>query len=471
MDFKEKIKTIPSSPGVYFFKDKHGEVIYIGKASQLKKRISSHFTRPGNLPKNSSLVSLICDIDYVVTGSAQEALLYEAHLIKKHKPKFNAAFRDDKACPVLKLTIGEEYPRLFIARKKKPACPRAGDDNALYFGPFTSAKALKPALALMRKIFPLRTCRKMPKSACLNYYLKQCLAPCIQREKKDIYGQVVKDVILFLEGSRKQLITRLNKRMAQYAAKQEFEKALFARNQIKALIFLTTPRQQTGEALKKLKELLGLKNMPRRIEALDISNIGGKEAVGSLVSFIDGEPQKINYRRFKIKFVRKIDDYAMIKEVIARHGRHLIEEKERKPDLLIIDGGRGHLSIALTQLKAMGLEDVAVAAMTKEHEYLYIENRRQPIELFEFSKVLFLMQRIRGEAHRFAISYHHKLRSKSMRASVLDQIPGIGEKRKRILLRNFGSLNKIRTAKPSELNKLPDINEKITKRIIEYLRK
>ncbi len=464
MDFKEKIETTPSSPGVYFFRDKRGEVIYIGKASQLKKRISSHFTRHSNSPKNSSLISLTCDMDYLVTGSAEEALLYEAHLIKKHKPRFNVVFRDDKAYPLLKLTIDEKYPRLFIVRKRK-------DDSALYFGPFTSAKALKLALALMRKIFPLRTCRKMPKSACLNYYLKECLAPCIHREGKDIYGHVVKDVILFLEGNRKQLITRLNQRMAQYAANQEFEKALLVRNQIKALISLTTPRQETGEALKKLKELLRLKNVPRRIEAFDISNIGGKEAVGSLVSFIDGEPQKVNYRRFKIKFVRKIDDYAMIKEVIARHGRHLVEEKERKPDLLIIDGGRGHLSIALNQLKAMRLGDISVVAMAKEHEYLYIENRQQPIELFKFPRALFLMQRIRDEAHRFAISYHHKLRSRSMRASVLDQIPGIGEKRKRILLRNFGSLNKIRTAKSSQLNKLPTIDEKITRRIIEYLKK
>jgi len=346
MDFKEKIKTIPTLPGVYFFKDKRGEVIYIGKASQLKKRISSHFTRHSDSPKLSSLISLTCDIDYLVTGSAQEALLYEAHLIKKHKPRFNVVFRDDKAYPLLKLTMGEEYPRLFITRRKKLVSPRlgagqrqAGDDNALYFGPFTNIKALKLALALMRKIFPLRTCRKMPKSACLNYYLKQCLAPCIHREEKDIYGHVVKDVILFLEGNRKQLSARLNQRMAQYAANQEFEKALLVRNQIKALISLTTPRQETGGALKKLKELLHLRNIPRRIEAFDISNIGGKEAVGSLVSFIDGEPQKVNYRRFKIKFVRKIDDYAMIKEVIARHGRSLIEEKERKPDLLIIDGG------------------------------------------------------------------------------------------------------------------------------------
>jgi len=463
MDLKKKIEEIPAFPGVYFFKNELGEIIYIGKASQLKKRVSSYFAAPMLSPKNKSLVSLIRDIDYIVTGSAQEALLYEAHLIKKYKPKFNVVSRDDKAYPLLELTVGEEYPRLFITRRKK-------NNDALYFGPFTDAKALKQALALMRKIFPLRTCKKMAKEACLNYYLKQCLAPCVYKEKKDIYWKIAKDVILFLEGSRKELISRLSKRMAKYSEAREFEKAVVTRDQIKAHVSLTTPRREAKAALEKIKELLGLKDAPKRIDAFDISNYSGKEAVGSLVSFVDGEPKKVNYRRFKIKFVKRIDDYAMMREVIERAGRAMCEAKEKRPDILLIDGGYGHLRAVLRQLEESGILGINVAALAKEHEHLYVEGRQKPIELFKFPQALFLIQRIRDEAHRFAISYHHKLRSKSMRVSALDQIPGVGEKRKSILLRAFGSVNGIRGAKISELTKLAAIDEKIAGRIIEYLK-
>jgi excinuclease ABC subunit C len=462
MDFEKKISAIPNSPGVYFFKDRQGHIIYIGKAARLKKRVQSHFAKLSSSFKANTLISSISDIDYIVTGSQEEALLYEAHLIKKHQPKFNVAHRDDKAYPLLKLTIGEEYPRLFITRRKK-------DDNALYFGPFTSSKLLKRALALMRKIFPLRTCAQLPKSKCLNYHLRQCLAPCVNKENKDIYWQLVKDVILFLEGDRKQLISRLNQRMNHYAANQEFERALSVRDQIKALIALTTPMEDRRGALLELKELLNLKGLPRKIEAFDISDYAGKEAVGSLVTFVNGEPQKINYRRFKIKFVKKIDDYAMMKEIINRRFKRLIEERQRKPDLVIIDGGRGHLSVVIEQLKEMSLLDIRVVAIAKEHEYLYTKENQEPIELFKFPKVLFLIQRIRDEAHRFAISYHHKLRLRQVHTSVLDQIPGIGEKRKRILLESFSSISKIRQAKPHELSKLPTIDEKTARRIIEYL--
>jgi excinuclease ABC subunit C len=311
----------------------------------------------------------------------------------------------------------------------------------------------------------------MPKRACLNYHLKQCPAPCINRADKETYLQVVKDVILFLEGNRKQLLRHLNQRMMNYAANQEFEKAVFVRDQIKALISLDVPRRERQQALEELKRLLGLRDIPRRVEAFDISNYAGKEAVGSLVSFADGVPRKVNYRRFKIKFVEKIDDYAMMREVVRRRFGHLIEEKRERPDLMIIDGGRGHLAVISKLLEEMGFADMQVAAIAKENEQLYILNKQEPIDLFKFPKVLFLIQRIRDEAHRFAISYHHKLRLGQMRVSVLDQIPGVGEKRKRILLRAFGSVGKIREATFSQLNKLPAIDEKLARRIIEYLKR
>lgn len=464
MDIKEKINSIPNAPGVYFFKDEAGSIIYIGKAANLKHRIQSHFAARDASLKSGSMIEQICGIDYIITASEEEALLYEAHLIKKYKPKFNVVFRDDKTYPLLKLTMAEEYPRLFITRGKK-------DDGALYFGPFTNAKLLKRALALMRKIFPLRTCNKMPSGACLNYHLKQCLAPCINKGNKEAYQKAVEDIVMFLEGNRKQLITNLNQRMAQYSSSREFEKALLAREQIKALLSLTTPEQEKDEALEELQELLGLENPPRRIEAFDISNYAGKEAVGSMVTFIEGRPYKMNYRRFKIKFAAGIDDYGMMREVIKRRFERLMEEGQPKPDMALIDGGRGHFSVVTGELKKMGLSDIRVAAIAKEEENLYISADGEPIELFKFPKALFLIQRIRDEAHRFAISYHHKLRFLSVRTSVLDQIPGVGEKRKIILLNAFGSVSKIRRATIEELDKLPTIDEKLAQRIIEYLRK
>lgn len=464
MDIKEKIKSLPNAPGVYFFKDETGGIIYIGKAANLKARIQSHFAGRDASPKSGPMLEQIHNIDYTITASEEEALLYEAHLIKKNKPKFNVVFRDDKSYPLLKLTIAEEYPRLFITRRKK-------DDGSLYFGPFTNTKLLKRALALMRKIFPLRTCKKLPSSACLNYHLKQCLAPCINKGNKEAYQKAVEDVVMFLEGNRKQLITNLNQRMALYSANQEFEKAVLVREQIKALLSLTTPEQEKDEAQKELQKLLRLENPPRRIEAFDISNYAGKEAVGSMVTFIEGRPYKMNYRRFKIKSVAEIDDYAMMREVIKRRLTSLIEERQPRPDMMLIDGGRGHFSVVRDELKKAGFSDIRIAAIAKEDECLYVNSDGEPIELFKYPKVLFLIQRIRDEAHRFAISYHHKLRLKSVRVSVLDQIPGVGEERKRILLNAFGSPSKIRKAAADELAKLPTINEKLARRIIEYLRK
>ncbi|MFH1855851.1 MAG: excinuclease ABC subunit UvrC [Candidatus Omnitrophota bacterium] len=464
MDIKEKIKTIPNSPGVYFFKDAGGNVIYIGKASQLRKRINSHFAKPRVSFKEESLISLTAAIDYTLTASEEEALLYEANLIKKYKPKFNVMFRDDKAYPLLKLTTGEEYPRLFITRKKK-------DDNALYFGPFTNTKLLKKALVLIRKIFPLCTCKVMPKTACLNYHLKQCLAPCIGKIDKDTYRRTVEDLISFLGGDKKSLLSCLNKRMSEYSANQEFEKALVIREQISALTSLTTPQAETREALEALKDLLNLRDVPQRIEAFDISNYAGKEAVGSLVVFLGGKAYKAGYRRFKIKFVKGIDDYAMMREVIKRRFGRLLEEKQKKPDLLLIDGGRGHFSAAADELKKMGLVGMKIAAIAKENEELYIDDKKEPIELFKFHRVLFLIQRVRDEAHRFAITYHYKLRSKQARVSILDGIPGIGDEKKRLLLQTFGSINGIKNAGFSMLVKVQGINEKLAKTIIEYLKR
>lgn len=463
MDIKKKIETIPDCPGVYFFKDGQGAIIYIGKAGRLRKRIYSHFARRGDSLKKDVMISQIGDIDFNVTASEEEALLCEAGLIKKYKPKFNVVYRDDKAYPFLKLTSAEEYPRLFITRKRK-------NDDALYFGPFTGAKLLKKALILMKRIFPLRTCRSMPKSACLNYHLKQCLAPCLNRENKSAYNQLVKDVILFLQGERRQLITILDERMVKASVAQDYEEAAKIRDQIKALISLTTPPSDKKAALEDLKELLGLRVFPRKVEAFDVSNYSGREAVGALVAFLDGEPHKVNYRRFKIKFEEGPDDYAMMKEMIKRHFQRLIEEKQGYPDLVVIDGGQGHLSVISGELKEMGLGSICIAALAKEHEFLYLKDRPQPIDLFKFPRILFLMQRIRDEAHRFAVSYHHKLRAKILRSSLLDNVPGIGEERKRLLLSHFGSVNKIRHASLSELCKISTIDEKMAARIREYLK-
>lgn len=462
MDIKERLKTLPDAPGVYILKDSKGCPIYVGKASSLRRRVASHFKDRGVSLKQSIIISNTKDIEYILTGSEAEALLMEAALVKENQPRYNVELKDDKSFPRLKLTLNETWPRLLITRKKKP-------DGAIYFGPYTSSKLLRQAVKILRRLFPLRMCKDFP-LPCTDYHIGQCWAPWLGEVNKDSYNRMVNELILFLQGRRAELLKQLFSQMEQASRERHFEDAARIRDQIQALTQVVTKKRDftIKDELQELRAILNMDSMPNRIEAFDISDIHGLQAVGSMVSFLDGRPDKDNYRRFKIETVKSIDDYSMMREVINRRYSGLVKEGKPLPDLIIIDGGKGHLSTALDELKRLGL-DVPSIGIAKQFEYVYLADRKDPVILPPNSKVLHLIQRIRDEAHRFAISYHHRLRKDIVTASELDAVPGIGKKLKRLLVTHFGSLDKIRQAKAETLSRVKYIGKKRAEMIKEYL--
>ncbi len=409
MDIKKEIKNLPDSPGVYIMKNSTKKVLYVGKALSLKKRVSSYFQKRRYASRIGRLVSQIAYIDYIPANSEGEALIYEAGLIKRYRPKFNIDLKDDKSYPYLKLTVNERYPRISITR-------RLLNDGAKYYGPYTNVKLLKQALFFIKKMFCLRACNKLGKRLCINYHIHECLGPCAGKVKHAKYMQVVNELRLFLEGKRQRLIDKLSQSMEKASRQLNFEEAIELRNKIMILSTVVTKRSVPSpmDQVDELKFLLGLRRRPKRIEAFDISNIHGKEAVGSMVSFYEGMPDKKRYRKFRIKTVESIDDYKMMREVVRRRYKRLLEEKASLPDLIIIDGGRGHLTSAQRELKALGIERIPAIGIAKEFEHIYSPKRRLPIILPKDSSVLQLIRRIRDEAHRFARNYHLLLRKKGM---------------------------------------------------------
>jgi excinuclease ABC subunit C len=426
MGIKEKVGALPHAPGVYIMKDASGAVLYVGKADDLKKRVSGYFRRRGpHSPRIASMVRRVSDIETVPALSGAEALIYENGLIKQLSPKYNVALRDDKSYPMLKLTVNEEFPRLEITREKK-------SDGAIYYGPYTSAKLLRSALKILQKLFPLRTCGTMPRKECLQFHIKQCKAPCIGGIGTGEYSDMVSGLKLFLEGRRAELLKMLSEKMKQLSAGQKFEEALEIRNRLEALGAVASGRirYRPFDELAELKRLLSLKTLPDRIEAFDVSNIMGQNPCGSMVYFYKGRPDKDNYRRFKIKTVTGMDDYSMMREIVRRRYRRLVGERSRLPDLVIIDGGKGHLSVAVDELRKLGVDHIPAIGIAKparprpsrsggrgergEFERIYTRNKSGPVTLPKESRALHLIERIRDEAHRFAISYHKKLRSKRM---------------------------------------------------------
>ncbi len=441
-------------------KGKGGDILYVGKAVSLRKRALSYFqSSRSHPPRIAAMLDQVQEVTFLVTRSEAEALFYEAGLIKKHQPKYNVAFRDDKSYPWIKLTR-DEFPRIFVTRKKT-------EDGSFYFGPYTDARLLKTALASMRRIFPLRNCRTFPKKPCLDYYIGQCHAPCVGNIDQGRYGQIVEEAKLFLEGNREGLLRSLSEKMHTLSRERQYEEAAKVRDEIQALSGVASGNQRTGwmEQLQDLKGILKMKFLPRRIEAFDISNIFGAAAVGSMVSFVDGFPNKDGYRRFRIKEVKGIDDYEMMREVVGRRYRRVRREKLEHPDLIIIDGGRGHLSVACGVLKPLGFGDTTVIGIAKRLERIYQPGRKTPIELPRNTKALHLIQRIRDEAHRFAIRYHRLLRGKSQFESRLLAIPGLGPRRLRELLCHFKSLEELKKASPERLVQLRGMTETLAKRI------
>ena len=409
MDIKDTVKKFPDSPGVYIMRGAGGSVLYVGKAGSIRKRVSSYFARSSHTVRIDHLVSEIKRIDYIKTNSEAEALIYEASLIKSERPKYNIDLKDDKSYPYLKLTANEEYPRLLIVRGKKA-------DGALYFGPYTNVKLLRQAVAFMRTVFPLRVCKKMGRKLCMNYHIAKCPGPCREKIEKKAYKKTVRDLEMFLGGRRSKLLDNLSRRMEEVSRRLDFEEAARIRDRIRNLSTVVTKRSVPGplDQIDELKFVLHLKRRPKRMEAFDISNIRGKEAVGSMVSFYDGKPDKANYRKFRIRTVKEIDDYKMMREVVYRRYRRLLDERRRLPDLIIIDGGKGHLTAAIKELDGLGIKKIPVIGIAKEFEHIYVQNRQLPIILPNDSSILQLIRRIRDEAHRFARNYHILLRRKKM---------------------------------------------------------
>jgi len=581
---QEKLKRLPDKPGVYVMKDTRGKIIYVGKARVLKNRVRQYFQASKNhSAKVKAMVAKIADFETIITATEVEALILECNLIKKHRPRYNISLKDDKSYPYLRVTA-EEFPRIILTR-------RIIHDGSRYFGPYTSGLAVKETLALLRKIFPLRTCKTFAKRPCLEFHIKRCLAPCANKISREDYMQFVHAAEKFLEGRTAQIERELAAQMNEAAealnfeqaarfrdiltaikkvtekqkivtdtgdvdaiglarlenetcvqiffiregkvtgrenfllngavdesdaqAVTEFIKQYYSRAQIVAskILLPTTlaeddlkilsewlgvkliePKRgvkrslvemanqnaekflaeesarqqlknaQTLGAVEELKKFLNLPQLPRRMECFDISHIQGAETVASMVVFEDGAPDKKSYRRFKIRSTEgKPDDFLSMREVTSRR----YGATDNLPDLIVIDGGLGQLSSALEIIRGAG-HKVPVVGLAKQFELIFVEGSSIPVELPRDSQALKLMQRIRDEAHRFAITYHRKLRRKRNLKSELDNVAGIGAKRRTELFKKFKTLAKIKSATVEELADVPSMTKAVAVALKEF---
>ncbi len=593
---KQKLNLLPVSPGVYIMKNASGDIIYIGKAKVLRNRVRSYFTGTPSDPKTKEMVSKIIDLDYILTGIEDQALELEANLIKKHKPKYNIALKDDRRKPFIKITIKEPFPQVFVTRELKK-------DGSKYFGPYTDTKAMKKTMRILEWIFPIRTCtRNIPdgepvfKRPCMNFQLGKCSAPCVGNISIEGYKKYVTALIHFINGRNGDVIRDFTLRMKECADKHNFEEAAKFRDKIaniqklnrsKNMFFtdeknrdvigvyqegsraavavlkilsgkllnkeiysldntdgttlsqimeaflkqyyssklnelpfriflqiepedlktinkwlknkLMIPQKGDNKALisiakenafnfveeeklkylrksnrtifpiKELKDKLNLKKLPRKMICIDISTIQGTDTVSSLVFFENGKPKKKNYRHFIMETVNGLDDFASMEETMRRYLKK-IEENE-KPDLIVIDGGKGQLSKSYNILKEMKIEDIEMISLAKRIEEVFLPGIKSSIILPRNSSALRVLVKIRDEAHRFAINFHRKRRKKRTLTSELDSISGVGEQTKFSLLKKFGSIDNIGNSSIKELMTIKGIGEKSAKLILEYLSK
>jgi excinuclease ABC subunit C len=587
-----RLRQVPERPGVYLLKDGSGRVLYVGKAGNLKNRLTSHIVRgSADQPRLEAAYSKLEDFEYIVTGSEMEALILEANLVKLHLPRYNIRLKDDKKYPYIKVTTNEPYPRVFPTRDLTR-------DGAVLFGPYTNAKSMRKALNAVTRIFPLRTCKgKMPRTLCLDYQIRRCYGPCEKKIAKSEYRYMVAQLIRFLSGKDTEVEKALEKKMGEASRRLDFEAAARFRDQLLAVrdtirrqrvvfrdrvdrdvigtsryrgsacvallqirdgkliaresymlhaqatagddellrsflgqyyknaffipreivlpvsvpdeglfaswltrkrgskVRLLVPKRgekvrilelarmnakhelaksvslkkdrAVSAAVLELAQALKLDNPPRRIEAFDISNTGGKQSVGSLVVFDNGKARKDAYRRFRIRTVEGQDDFAMMREVVERRFKRLKNEGKPSPDLVLIDGGIGQLNSAREAVEKY-FTNVPVYGLAKRMDELYLPDGKK-VMLPKGSASLHLLQRLRDEAHRFAIAYHRKLRGKKMRQSTLDDVRGLGEKRKKELLRYFGSVEKMKTATIEDIARVKHIGPKIAARVYEGL--
>jgi len=506
-DLQKKVHEVPHKPGVYLMRDRFNRVIYVGKARDLRKRVSSYFL-PSKLAqadlKTRAMLEATWDFETHIVRSEAESVLLEGKLIKEYRPRYNISFRDDKRFLLVKVDTSEEWPRFRLTRLKK-------NDNARYFGPYAGAGALRQTLNLMRKKFGVLTFgRGAPSERELKSSTYQ-VPVRLSEINTEQYRQRVAQACEFLEGHSREMLDALEEQMRQAADKQDFEKAAELRNMIDDVRETTrSMRRFTRGTLpstidpiadvQALGEALQLPRLPRVMECFDISNISTTHVVASMVCFREGVADKNCYRRYRVRTVEGQDDFASMAEVVRRrYSRILLEAREanpeaaefsqeqtvdglqrierqspnfvpvRLPDLIIVDGGKGQLSSACHELQRLGLHDLPIIGLAKEHEEIYRPGRAMPLQLPADSGALHLLQRIRDEAHRFANAYHQLLLKKRIDESILDDCPGVSQNRKSLLLRRFGSVNRLRKASVDQIAATEGIGRKLAEELHRFL--
>jgi len=428
----DKVKQFPTTSGVYLMKDMKGRVIYVGKAKNLRNRTGHYFTQAAvDDRRTCDLVKLIADIDFIATDSDVDALLMEARLVKDIQPRFNVDLKDDKSFPYLQIRVREDFPRVEFTRTPR----RRG---VKLYGPFTSAKSLRFAINVLQRVFKFRTCTLDIKESdprwrwfrpCILHSIHQCTAPCNFRVTKEDYRKQIRGLRMVLAGKKAKLIAEMEKEMREASAALQYEKAARLRDEIDALqnlgrrgdvdkdvqpeVFFIEPKK----GLVGLRKVLGLPQIPRSIEGIDIAHLGGNETVASLVTFIDGLPFKPSYRRYRIRSVEGVDDFAAIREVVTRRFRRKANDEGVFPDILLIDGGKGQLNAAQEAFRMIGREPPALISLAKREEEIFRPGDSEPLQLGRHAAALRLLQYVRDEAHRFAQHYHHILRRKKLEES------------------------------------------------------
>jgi excinuclease ABC subunit C len=506
---QKKLRDVPHRPGVYVIRDRFARIIYVGKARDLRRRLSNYFTPSGRTKaeiKTRALIDSAADYEWHEVRSDAEAVLFEGRLIKEWRPKYNVSFRDDKRFLLVRVQLGDAIPRFELTRLRR-------EDGARYFGPFANAGALRSSLHAIRKQFGLRSCRPLEPTErdfkhCLDHVIKNCSAPCVARISRDQYHERIKQACEVLEGKSREMTAALEEEMGEAAEKLDFEKAASIRNLLKDLRETSKPmRRFTRKSLPnsinpegdvvELQDALSLVAVPRTMECFDISNISDNHIVASMVRFRNGVPERESYRRYRITSTKGQDDFASMAEVIRRRYRRLLLEaakvdphsgesqedpadaimrhalsrggKNPLPDLIIVDGGKGQLGMACRELQALGLHNQAVIGLAKEFEEIYRPGESLPVRLNKDSGALRLLQRIRDEAHRVANGYNELLLRRRISESALDEVPGVSETRKKALLATFGSIARIRKATAEQLGMTPGISLNLAESILEIL--
>ncbi len=468
---KRKLRELPDRPGVYVMRDAGGRIIYVGKAASLRNRVRHYFQR-GTLrsadPKLRGLIRTIADLDVLPVRTEAEAILTEGRMIKEYRPRYNVLMRDDKRFLLLRVHPDDPWPRFEPCRLDRK-------DGAVYFGPYSDSRAARAALDFVNRRFGLRECRPREPGPddhrhCHADIVSYCSAPCIARVASADYHARVGEGIAFLRGERPEWLAELEQKMRGAADRRDYESAAALRDTLLLLRRAIRERARgtsqfhlrpddARAGLQDLRLALDLPAPPKVIECFDISNISGTHAVASMVVAVDGAPARSRYRRFRIKTVTGSDDPAMMAEVIHRRYRRLLDERRPLPDLVLVDGGVTQLGAARAELERLGLAHLPAAGLAKRFEEIHVGvgPRAEPVRLPRESFALRVLQQIRDEAHRFALDYHRRLRARLIRDSLLDQVEGVGDKRKALLLRQFGSVTRLARASESDLAAVPGI--------------